>query len=401
MGVLFIRKNLNESVTVEIIHSDLSRLLESFTAAGIILYQVKLVDEMTAILNVERKFWFRLQQISKKQSAQLKVIRNSGFLWRFKRLLNRPVLIAAIAAIVLLSAVLPRRILIITVEGNVNLSGREIMEAAESAGIGIGTLRHEVRSEKIKNHLLQVLPQLQWVGINTHGCRAVITVKERTDIENAENTLKYGAIVAARDGVVHSVHAAKGTVLCKVGQAVKAGEVLVSGYTDCGLTIRATGAEGEVYAQTLRNLETVVPSASVEKGSLIGKNKKYSLIIGKKRIKFYKDSGICDASCDKMYTEYCMSLPGGFQMPIAIAVETLLKYETETVSASRLQEPEALQRTGEAYLLQNMVAGTILSADVSLVESGKDVRVIGKYRCLEMIGRLQQEEITGYYGKNN
>ena len=43
-----------------------------------------------------------------------------------------------------------------------------------------------IRSEKVKNSLLQRIPQLQWAGINTDGCVAVISVREKTAIKNSE-----------------------------------------------------------------------------------------------------------------------------------------------------------------------------------------------------------------------
>lgn len=32
----------------------------------------------------------------------------------------------------------------------------------------------------MKNALLSAIPELQWAGVNTYGCRAVISVRERT-----------------------------------------------------------------------------------------------------------------------------------------------------------------------------------------------------------------------------
>ena len=69
-----------------------------------------------------------------------------------------------------------------------------------------------------------------------------------------------GSIVASRDGVITSITTTKGTPLCKAGQAVKAGQILISGYTDCGISIRADPAEGEVFAETYREMMTLYAS---------------------------------------------------------------------------------------------------------------------------------------------
>ena len=63
----------------------------------------------------------------------------------------------------------------------------------------------------------------------------------------------------SRDGFIVSATVTRGNFLCRVGQSVKAGQVLISGYTDCGICIQATRAEGEIYAQTSRDFAAVTP----------------------------------------------------------------------------------------------------------------------------------------------
>ena len=74
MGVHFIWLTKNKGITVEIIHGDLSLLLDSLTAAGIIMRKVNAVDEITAILTIDRRFLRQLQLLCKRQNAQLRII---------------------------------------------------------------------------------------------------------------------------------------------------------------------------------------------------------------------------------------------------------------------------------------------------------------------------------------
>lgn len=95
-----------------------------------------------------------------------------------------------------------------------------------------------------------------------------------------------------------------------------------------------------------------------------------------------------------------MALPGGFELPLAIAVERLTYHDTSSVvTADKMLE--ALEQWSEDYLRRDMIAGQILSADISLQENEEVSGIVGTYQCLEMIGRLQQEEITGNYGKTD
>lgn len=95
-----------------------------------------------------------------------------------------------------------------------------------------------------------------------------------------------------------------------------------------------------------------------------------------------------------------MTLPGGIKLPLALAAERLTFYDS-TWAVAADDASEALAQWSEDYLLQGMVAGKILSANISVTQDPSLSSFVGTYYCLEMIGRLQQEEITGIYGKTD
>ena len=140
-----------------------------------------------------------------------------------KGLLSRPVLLGGMGLLLAASLYLPSRVLFIRVEGNSVVDTREILAAAEACGIRFGASRREVRSEKVKNNLLEKVPDLQWAGVNTAGCVATISVRERqiTAEEQAEEAVTH--LVAARDGYIVSTTVTQGTPLVQVGQTVRAG----------------------------------------------------------------------------------------------------------------------------------------------------------------------------------
>jgi similar to stage IV sporulation protein len=284
------------------------------------------------------------------------------------------------------------------VQGNSQVSDIQILDAAERAGIKFGTLRRSIRSEQIKNQLLDMLPQLQWVGITTEGCVATISVREIHPDPNARLAPLCG-IVAARDGVIQNMHITKGNALCVPGQAVKAGELLVSAYTDCGLNLRANGAEGEIYALTVRENKTALPAPYCVQGEKSGEILRCSLIVGKKRINFYKDSGICDTGCDKMYKEYYVSLPNGVQLPFGLGVEQNVVYEDLT-NVSDFAQITALQEAARSYLVDQMVSGEVRGASETIETKDGLMQISGVYICHELIGREELEDVL-QYGENN
>jgi sporulation protein YqfD len=307
--------------------------------------------------------------------------------------LSRPVLLLGLLVFIIVTMYLPSRVLFFEVEGNVTVPTKLILEKCQQCGISFGVSRSEVRSEKMKNALLDAIPQLQWAGINTSGCTAVISVRERSEAIVTEEEHTVSSIVASRDGIITQCTATRGNLLCKPGQAVMAGAVLISGYTDCGICIRANSAEGEVFAKTERNLSVISPSIWTQKKEKTVTAKKFAVIIGKKRINFYKDSGILDTSCDKMYSESYVTLPGGFRVPVILVTEV---YTYRQSVQTQIEEP-TLSKFAQNYLQQQMVSGTILSMNetVQLMESAYYLK--GKYICTEMIGRIRNEEIIKPY----
>lgn len=394
-------KSISGMVEGELTCADLASTLGAVADAGIQLYNVQQTDEVTVRFSVLRRDFRRLRKHSQRRGEALKIIGRIGIYWEIKAALRRPVLLLGMAFLLLLVMYLPSRVLFVQVEGNKKIPARLILETAENCGISFGASRREVRSERVKNALLHELPELQWAGVNTYGCVAVISVRERSVTEETEEKEGICSIVAALDGIITSCTATSGNLLCKSGQAVKKGETLISGYNDCGLVIQAAQAEGEVYAQTARELTVISPSDYTVKQETGELKHSFSLIIGKKRINLWKDSGIWGTVCDRIYEEYYVTLPGGFQLPLALAVE---EYAVCMTGGKNLEESDISQRLTDyaaGYIRQQMIAGEINQQDVTVAQEESYICLTGKYICTEMIGKVQWEQIGEYHGENS
>lgn len=375
--------------------------LEAITGQGITVYDTAFQSDLTVTFRIDRRDHKRLAALSEKRGDTLKILRRTGIYWTAKGLLKRPVLLAGVTFLLFLAMFLPSRVYFVQVEGNDSVPTRLILAAAQECGIGFGASRREVRSERMKNALLEAVPELRWAGVNTYGCVAVISVRERTDQQETSEDQTPGSIVASRDGVIVSATATDGNLICRVGQAVRTGEVLVSGYTDCGICIQVTRAEGEIYAQTTRDLTAVTPSEYSVPVDQTGVKRKFSMILGKNRINLWKDSGICEGSCGRMYEEYYITLPGGFQLPVCVAVEEYRCYVLKTAETVLPDSQTLLTEFSDGYLRKQMVAGSILSKQQTIIADNGVYRLNGNYVCLEMIGAFRREEIGEYNGKDS
>jgi len=386
--------SLGGVVEVTLTSADPAGTMSAISAGGIVLLSAAGCDDPLMLkLRLRRKDLSAVKRILERRGDRLEHIRRLGLYWSMAGLLNRPVLLIGMAILVFLVLFLPTRIYFFRVEGNATIPTNLILEKCAQCGISFGASRSEVRSEKLKNALLEAMPELQWAGINTSGCVATISVRERSSTEPSVPSNSVSSIVAVRDGVISSITVTRGSAVCKVGQAVRAGQVLISGYTDCGIALRAERSEGEAYAYTDRELTVKLPREWVDKGEQTEQIKKYSLLIGKKRINLYKGSGISDSSCDKMYVENYVTLPGGFQLPIAIVTEVWTVRDSGETELSPEQASTTLSKFADRYLQSQMVAGNILLGDESVLELDDCYVLTGKYACMEMIGLEQNEEI--------
>ena len=389
-------------VAVTVTSASTAEIMSAVNQAGITVYDAQMgEDELTVHFQLRREDLKAVRHIANRKGAELSLNRRIGMYWTAKGLLKRPVLLAGLLIILLAVAFLPTRIFFFRVEGNESIPTKLILEKSAACGITFGASRSDVRSEKVKNALLEAIPELKWAGVNTSGCVATISVRERSEEGSSVQASGVSSIIALREGIITECTVTKGNAVCKPGQAVRAGQVLISGYTDCGISIRAEQAQGEVYAETDRELRAVLPDIASKKGEITGQTKKYSLVIGKKRINLYKDSGISDSSCDKMYVENYITLPGGFQLPVAIVTEVWTYYACETEAAAQTDAESILSDFSREYLSTQMIAGSILSFDETVSQEDGYYCLSGKYACSEMIGLTQNEEIITPYGKHD
>ena len=342
------------------------------------------------VSNVDLKW---VMKVAERYGNRLEVLKRMGFPQTVEKWIRCPVVCVTVLVLIWASLWVPSRVLFFRVEGNDTIPDRHILEEAAECGLRFGCAREAVRSEQVKNRLLDTLPELSWVGVNTTGSVAIITVQERHR-SSEEPVITPGNIVASTDGIITDLTVTAGTPACKVGQGVRAGQTLISGYTDLGLCTHVEAAQGEVYALTEREITAVLPRTTrliPEEGQVL---KKYSLQIGKNRINFYSDSGILHTGCGKMTQIRVLTLPGGWTLPAALIVETYTV--SEPVDAERsVEDAEAMLReAARAGVEHMMIAGLIRSGESAFSDEGMMYRLTLRCQCHEMIGRRSSGILT-------
>ncbi|MDD6678585.1 MAG: sporulation protein YqfD [Firmicutes bacterium] len=383
-------KSLAGQVRLELTGAQLGDTLARLNDRKIPVYAVRFLDPLTLEMTADLRHYPSIRKLTGSRGDRVRILSRQGVIFSIRSLLFRPVLLAGLILLLFSAIYIPRHVFFFRVEGNDRLPDRLILEKAAQCGLTFGANRREVRSEKLKNALLEAIPELQWAGINTAGCVAIVSVRERTAEGSAITQTGATRIVAVRDAVVRSCTVTRGIALCKVGQSVTRGQTLISGLTDCGRVTLQSTPEGEVMGQTLRDLTVIFPRERLSYGIETGSFQKIDLIIGKKRINLFHTRGLSGGSCGKIVKNYPLVLFGRFPLPVAVEVSRETTCEMQPYSADA---PDLEAFAGE-YLQQQMIAGSILDSSVSL-EAGSQAAVLhGRFFCMEMIGRVQIEELV-------
>ncbi len=385
------------TVTAELVSADPGRALSFYAGANITFTDPAVVAPLTLRVQLPAHQWRRFSALAEKRGDTCKVIARQGLHQTIREKRKRLPFLAVLCAMLLFALYAPTRLWFFRVEGNETIPSGEIVAVAQECGLTFWTRVKDVSSEEFKNQILNRIPELQWAGVNFTGGVATISVQQRLEGEAIRDTEQIANVVASRDGIILSMSVLGGQALCQPGQAVTAGEVLVTGCIEHEYQTQYTCADAEVYALTQRDLVAVYPRNTLAKRYTGQEDRCVKLILGRNKIKISGNSGISGTTCDKMTEEKVLTLPGGYMLPVALVTETYRFYETEPVDTAMVAE-DILMKELCQYVQADMIAGEILSCTSSMVDDGGVYRLNAIYSCREMIAR--QWKVTLFEGEN-
>lgn len=326
------------------------RVLNLCSARSLAFWDLEWEGENQFTCRVSRKDFHILRQSGEKLDCELQVLRREGAPYALGRLRRRQALAAGIllwGVWLVLSSVL---IWDIRVSGNETVPKEEILRSLEKNGVRRGAWGLSVSGEDIRNHMLLDIPELSWAAVNVSGCRAEVQVRERRPAPMLLDRKTPCNIVARRGGLVLDVLALGGVPQVLRGMSVAEGQLLISGVEDTGtFGTRFTAGLGRVEGRTWYTLTANVSLTGQVKRYTGEEKRLHSLILGSRRIKFFANSSIDGAQCDKITTRTPVNVLG-VALPITWETETVRFYETEPAALSQQERQETVGTALEAYL---------------------------------------------------
>ena len=219
----------------------------------------------------------------------------------------------------------------VRVSGNEELGAETIISELSDAGLSVGTPWLSLSPNEVENTLLATSQNIAWVNVNRRGAVAYVVVREKHVPPQGEENLGYSNVVAREDSVITDITVFSGYAKVKVGDTVKAGDILISGIIPAELGGGFVRAAGEVSGRAIRTVSTTLPRSTTvnvglepqwERSDLYIFN--FSINIFKKYRKSYEECAIIEKD-----TEIC--LPGGSKLPVKIRNTYVSKITTEEV----------------------------------------------------------------------
>ena len=372
------------------------RFLNLCAQNGVGFWGLVWLDGQTLELKVARRDARRVRTLAEKVGCEASAKGRKGvpfFLADFRR---RYALVIGLVLSLAAAGFLSRFILTVEVSGNETVPSAVILAELSRQGVRPGAYGPGLDLRRISQEALRRIDGLSWMSVNLHGTRAEVLVRERSPAPELRDETTPAHIVAAADGILEDMEVLEGQALFREGQAVLAGEVVISGVVDLKEPQYATvdagqrlvHARGNVWASTYRTLSACIPLEADAKAYTGEEETVWGLTVLGHTFNFFGKGSISTAGYDKMTTTHILTLPGGREMPLALTETEYRAYETqsaaiETAAAQALLEERLLER------LEELIGedGSVLSTVFSVREGDGLLTVTLKARCREQIGR--------------
>lgn len=361
---------------------------------GIRFWNVTRESEESCLITVSLGDEGKVMALSDRAMCRIEAAGYGGLPGWLRRYRRRYGLAAGLLLVTLLFALLGRVVLVIEVEGNERLTRSEILSQLQSCGFSVGSYGPAVDVRQISNRMLLEMEELSFLTVNLSGVRAQVIVRERDPAPEVRDPLAHVDVAAARDGVIREIRVISGRAVAEPGQAVRAGEVLISSLitherADGSGEIfasRQIRAEGSVTAYTLRRLSASTPLTALVPTPAGEAEEEYGLKFLSDRFNFSGKGSILDTDCDKIAILYPITLPGGETLPLGLWKTVRTPFSGEVRPVDRESAEGFLRRTLEKRMAALVGDGEILQTEWLVEQTEGAVTVTLEAQCLEEIG---------------
>lgn len=208
----------------------LGRFLNLCRNRGIFMEKMSYIDEGRIQTCVSVRDYFKLRPVRNKTGVHIKILKKGGLpVWWMIRGRKKKAFAAGLLLGGILVLFLSGRIWNIQVSGNIKNSTPEILKYLEKEEIVHGMSKKKVNCTQLAASVRKDFPDITWVSARITGCKLILDIKEKEELQAAEKNSMPCDLEAEQKGKIVRNIARAGVPVKKPGDTCDAGDLLVSG----------------------------------------------------------------------------------------------------------------------------------------------------------------------------
>ena len=362
-----------------------ARLLDDATANDLPIWGIRREGIVLKACCPARSY-IALRRPARKAGMRLRITDKHGLPFLLHRFGSRWGLgMGAVAALLLLQ-LLSGRIWVITVNGNDTIPQAEILAIAEEWGVRIGAPIADLDIDTIRLHALTRMDGVAWLTVNPEGSVAHIELNESEPPLDIWDTTSPSNLIAARDGWILEMTILGGESMVKVGDAVTAGTLLVSGATIADKSLLLRRSFGSVIAQTERELSVNVP---LQTEQLCPAGTRYRLFFSFFGLDIPLSGSATMPALHQLIQNDRFLTADGLTLPIGLRHRHYTIFEPHSVTLTPEEAYEEAVRRLRAREQVEFAQITVQESRYSCIQNTDSCVLTGQYICEENIAQEQ------------
>lgn len=243
---------------------------------GVPFYRAKCGKNCVSV-SIEKKYFKAAEKVLSDAGRTFETEKRSGLLYFFKRFPLRLGVFLGLIAAIFAAQYYSKHVFSLELYST-ETDVAEIAQVLSDAGVTFPSRAEDIDEKALELAILQNVKGASHATVEVAGTRLKVSVLSEFRHEPIIDMTTPAPIVATRDALITRIVCTSGTALVKVGDIVRAGEILIAPYIVAGeeLTV-PTAAHGEVYGEVLRQKNVILPLKTL-KSVRTGKCETYAKI---------------------------------------------------------------------------------------------------------------------------
>ena len=353
----------------------------------IAIWNLKRSKNVKLDLNIGIKDLKDVAKIAKQTKCRIKIINKKGLPFLFNKYKKRKLFFGFLLIIIILIGITSHFVWNIEIIEENNKELENIYKDVTEAGLNIGKAKRKVNTKEIINKVRLKRSDIAWIGIELKGTNAIVKVVKAEQKPEIIDDEDYCNIVSDKTGIITKINAQNGTIVAKVGDTVKQGDVLINGWMEGKYTgIRYVHAKGEIEAKVWHTKSKKMMYNTTERTETGNIENKYKIKINNFEINLAKRVSKFQIY-DTIDAEKKIRVFSDFYLPISI-IKTTNKELKEDEKSYNIEEAKELGIEELERELDKEIDNKekIINKNIKTYEKEDGVEVYVTYEVLENIG---------------